>query len=253
MTLDASSRLGIGETSPAQLLDLKSAATDITAVRFQNTSTNGRTFVVGAVGSGGYFDAPIGSWSIRDSTAGATRLSIDSSGNLLVGTTNAVIWNTTNTGVAIGGASDPAIQVSRSGDASLLLNRTTSDGNIAIFARQGLAVGNIAVSTIATTYNSISDYRLKNVIGAVTGAGERIDALEPIEYEWKADGSQTRGFLAHKFQEVYPQSVSGEKDAVDEQGKPKYQNMQAGTSEVIADLVAEIQSLRQRLAALESK
>ena len=69
-----------------------------------------------------------------------------------------------------------------------------------------------------------------------------------MEYEWKADGTRTRGFLAHKFQEVYPQSVTGAKDAVDADGNPVYQGMQAGSSEVIADLVAEIQSLRKRLA-----
>jgi hypothetical protein len=55
--------------------------------------------------------------------------------------------------------------------------------------------------------------------------------------------------LAHQFQEVYAGSVSGTKDAVDVDGKPMYQAMQASSSEVIADLVAEIQSLRKRLAA----
>jgi hypothetical protein len=55
--------------------------------------------------------------------------------------------------------------------------------------------------------------------------------------------------LAHEFQTVYPNSVTGDKDAVDTDGNPKYQSMQAATSEVIADLVAEIQSLRQRLSA----
>jgi len=109
--------------------------------------------------------------------------------------------------------------------------------------------GSISITSAATLYNTTSDYRLKTVIGAVSGSGERLDALEPIEYTWNADGSQTRGFLAHKFQEVYAGSVTGEKDAVDEEGKPVYQAMQAGSSEVIADLVAEIQSLRKRLAA----
>jgi hypothetical protein len=97
-------------------------------------------------------------------------------------------------------------------------------------------------------YNITSDYRLKEVIGSVTGSGERIDALQPIDYLMKADGSQHRGFLAHKFQEVYPNSVVGEKDAIDAQENPVYQQMQASTAEVIADLVAEIQSLRKRLA-----
>jgi len=47
--------------------------------------------------------------------------------------------------------------------------------------------------------------------------------------------------------------VSGEKDAEDEDGNPAYQAMQASTSEVIADLVAELQSLRSRVALLEAK
>ena len=103
-------------------------------------------------------------------------------------------------------------------------------------------------TTSAVVYTATSDYRLKNVTGAVTGQGARIDALKPIDYQWKEDNSQARGFLAHEFQTVYPNSVTGTKDALDADGNPKYQAMQASSSEVIADLVAEIQSLRKRLA-----
>jgi hypothetical protein len=104
-------------------------------------------------------------------------------------------------------------------------------------------------TTSAVVYNTTSDYRLKTVTGAVTGQGSRIDALKPVDYQWKEGNTSARGFLAHEFQAVYPNSVTGTKDAVDANGNPKYQGMQAGTAEVIADLVAEIQSLRQRLAA----
>jgi hypothetical protein len=112
-------------------------------------------------------------------------------------------------------------------------------------------IGSIArvAATSAVVYNTTSDYRLKTVTGVVTGHGSRIDALKPIDYVWTEGGQQARGFLAHEFQTVYPNSVSGDKDAVDANGNPKYQAMQAATSEVIADLVAEIQSLRQRLSA----
>jgi hypothetical protein len=115
-------------------------------------------------------------------------------------------------------------------------------------ASPGTQTGYISTNGTITVYNTTSDYRLKTVVGAITGHGERIDALEPIEYTWNSNGSHSRGFLAHKFQEVYADSVSGTKDAVDADGKPVYQAMQASTAEVIADLVAEIQSLRQRLA-----
>ena len=114
-------------------------------------------------------------------------------------------------------------------------------------------VGSITHNGTATAYNTSSDYRLKTVIGAVNNAGQRIDALQPVEYTWNDNGERARGFLAHQFQEVYASSVSGTKDAVDAEGKPVYQSMQASTSEVIADLVAELQSLRKRVAELESK
>jgi len=113
-------------------------------------------------------------------------------------------------------------------------------------------IGSISTSASVTLYNTTSDYRLKNVIAPISDAGQRLDVLEPIEYEFKT-GGKTRGFLAHKFAEVYPSSVSGEKDAVDKDGKPVYQSMQASTSEVMADLIAEIQSLRKRLAILEAR
>jgi Chaperone of endosialidase len=111
--------------------------------------------------------------------------------------------------------------------------------------------GNINSNGTTTVYATTSDYRAKTVVGSVQDAGQRIDALEPIEYDWNT-GGRTRGFLAHKFAEVYPSSVSGEKDAVDENGNPVYQAMQASSSEVMADLIAEIQSLRKRVALLES-
>ena len=122
------------------------------------------------------------------------------------------------------------------------------------FAYNGGGIGSITQNgTTGVLYNIMSDARLKTVKGAVSGHGERIDALLPVEYEWKADGAKARGFLAHQFQEVYPSSVTGSKDAMDDEGKPVYQAMQASTTEVIADLVAELQSLRARLAVLEAK
>jgi len=131
-------------------------------------------------------------------------------------------------------------------------NSTGTAANLVAFnvgtAGGGTTVGSITYSGTVTLFNTTSDYRLKTVVGAVTEQGARIDALEPIEYTWNSNGSRSRGFLAHKFQEVYADSVTGEKDAVDANGNPVYQAMQAGTSEVIADLVAEIQSLRKRLA-----
>ena len=124
-----------------------------------------------------------------------------------------------------------------------------------LFASNGTTCGSIVRvgSTSAVTYGAVSDYRLKTVTATVSDAGKRIDSLKPIEYDWNNGDGHARGFLAHEFAEVYPNSVAGEKDAVDEDGNPSYQSMQASTSEVMADLIAEIQSLRKRVAQLELK
>jgi hypothetical protein len=196
--------------------------------------------------------------STNSNFSAVERARIDSSGRLLVGTTSStgnggVIQAKTTTAAAAlyaetnsSGGSQNVFDIANASNAAYVPVRFWVNGYAAT------QVGSISCTTTATTYGSGSDYRLKTVIGNVTGQGARIDALEPIEYTWNSNGTRTRGFLAHKFQEVYAESVTGEKDAVDENGKPVYQTMQAGTSEVIADLVAEIQSLRKRLAALES-
>ena len=172
------------------------------------------------------------------------RMRIDTSGNLLVGTTTtAGKFCVTFNGAAENGTVYRL--TANSSDAGYVYYQDNATNTCGSVVRVG--------TTSAVVYNTTSDYRLKTVIGAVTGQGERIDALKPIDYQWKEGNQQARGFLAHEFQTVYPNSVAGDKDAVDANGNPKYQAMQAGTAEVIADLVAEIQSLRQRITTLENK
>jgi hypothetical protein len=175
----------------------------------------------------------------------AERARIDSSGNLLVGATS--VTNTAKVGSYFNGSTTNGF----------VANDTAAAASTTYFicSSNGTLIGSIqrVGSTSAVVYNTTSDYRLKTVVGVVTGHGERIDALKPIDYQWKEGNAHARGFLAHEFQEVYANSVTGIKDAVDADGNPIHQGMQAGSTEVIADLVAEIQSLRKRLTALESK
>jgi len=174
------------------------------------------------------------------------RARIDSSGNLLVG-------QTANAGLA----RIAATFVGPANDGIDILDSANGSGSqfMAFRNSAGTAIGSITrvTTTNAVTYNTTSDYRLKEFVAPVTNAGERIDALNPVEFDWKETGSRARGFFAHEFQQVYASSVNGTKDAVDEDGNPVYQAMQASTAEVIADLVAEIKSLRVRLNALENK
>jgi hypothetical protein len=85
-----STGLGIGTSSPAYKLSVYSSALDVTGISLQNASTGGHQYVLASAGQNQFYDALAGSFALRDITAGATRLIVDSSGNLLVGTTSAV-------------------------------------------------------------------------------------------------------------------------------------------------------------------
>jgi hypothetical protein len=247
MTLDASGNLGVGTTSPTARLQIN-GTTDATQRIIVGGTGNTSSYKLNYNGSEVGFIQNYQNTELDIGTAvtapiifyvnNSEKTRIASSGELLVATTSVYGVGVTIYTPDSGGSYSNAT--------------STAARNHWRFANANGAVGSIQTSASLTLYNTTSDYRLKTVIGAVTGQGARIDALEPIEYEWKADQTRTRGFLAHKFQEVYSSSVSGTKDAVDENGKPVYQAMQAGTAEVIADLVAEIQSLRVRVAQLET-
>ena len=124
------------------------------------------------------------------------------------------------------------------------------------FANDNGAIGQILTSGSATTYATSSDYRLKENVQPMTGALAKVAQLKPVTYTWKADGSEGQGFIAHELQAVVPDAVTGEKDAVDKDGKPKYQGVD--TSFLVATLTAAIQEqqaiitdLTTRLTALE--
>jgi hypothetical protein len=247
MTLDASGRLGIGTTSPTQKLHVDGR------IRVSTNNENGGDI---AVDSSGLAFSTLGTTQpivfLRNNYA-TESARIDSSGNFL--------WNCTTTGVAVDGCrfTSNVIQVSRTSADSVSANRNGSDGSVANWYKSGVLVGTISVTGSSTAYNTSSDYRLKNITGSLTGYKERLLSLKPKQGTWKSDGSEFRGFLAHEFAEPYQSSVIGEKDALDADGNPVMQAMQASSSEVMADLVALvqeqqalIQTLTARVAALES-
>jgi hypothetical protein len=168
---------------------------------------------------------------------------IDSSGNLLVGTpsptSNAI---TTIRTPGTSGAFIPlCCEVG-----------ITSNGFVAIsFVNPAGQQGTIAINTSSTSYNTTSDYRLKENVVELTGATTRLKQLEPKRFNFIADADTTvDGFLAHEVQSIVPEAITGTHNEVDADGNPVYQGIDQ--SKLVPLLVATIKELEARITALEN-
>jgi hypothetical protein len=149
---------------------------------------------------------------------------------------------------------------SKNGNAALICNQTTDDSvtrGAIFFYRNETKVGEITVSTTATTYTTSSDYRLKENVVKIPDAIDRLQQLKPSRFNFIADPDHTvDGFLAHEAQSVVPEAITGTKDAVDADGNPIYQGIDQSKlvpllTAALQEAVAEIKALKDRVTALE--
>jgi len=143
------------------------------------------------------------------------------------------------------------IAISRNGATPLLMRRRSSDGEMVAFRRDTTFVGSISVTGSATAYNTSSDYRLKENVAYDWDATTRLKQLKPARFNFITDADTTvDGFLAHEAQAIVPESVTGTKDEVDEDGVAVMQGIDP--AKLVPLLVKTIQELEARIAALEA-
>jgi hypothetical protein len=167
-------------------------------------------------------------------------MTLDASGNLLVGNTSNGITDTNSITL------EPKV----SGGGYAVFNHATGSSSgrqFVYFAYGGGSIGSITQSgTTAVLYNVTSDQRLKENIVDAPEFGSVIDSLQVRSFDWKSDGNHQRaGFVAQELVTVAPEAVHQPADP-DEMMAVDY-------SKLVPMLVKEIQSLRIRIAQLEAK
>jgi hypothetical protein len=270
---DASGNLGLGVTPSAWFSSYKAFQINTNGSLTSNTDffafTNnafvnsvgddkyltsayaGRYRFVSSNGQHQWFNAPSGTGGATPDTVSFTQaMTLDTNGNLVVGATSA--YDASYRGIqAINTTGGDCAVFTTTGFSGTVVrwNKATSGDNqfIDFFTETSITPrGSITYNRAGglVAYNVTSDYRAKDIIGPVTDSGALIDATPVYMGKMKGATQERPMFIAH---ETPNYAHTGEKDAVDADGKPVYQQMD--TSALIPVMWAEIQSLRKRLAA----
>lgn len=206
-----STGVGIGTTSPAHELHIESTSPTIRLV----DSDGSNTLDITQSGSASYLTFDNNMRFRNASNVEKLRIDsggIDVTGDLLVSSTIEVGSLTPN--------QDGAIEVGVIALGTPAISSTTDSTSLRnhiIFDNPNGAVGKINTLNSSTSYLTSSDYRLKTDVQEMTGSIDRVKALRPVNFEWVVDGTRVDGFLAHEAQEVVPEAVDGEKDAMRDQ------------------------------------
>jgi len=202
-------RVGIGTSSPSYTLDINRGGVG-PVVKF----TGSASAYIYAGSAAVYFgsDATVSNSFGADSvnnrlvmyTNSNERMRIDSSGNLYLNTTTQNDFGRFNINFSSTGPNIGIGIKQTNGGTGTLLN----------FFNVSTQTGSITQTNTNVSFNTSSDYRLKNNVTSMSGSIDRLKQLKPSTWKWTQDGSHGEGFIAHEAQTVVPEAVSGTKDAM---------------------------------------
>jgi hypothetical protein len=195
---------------------------------------------------------------IFGTNGGTERMRIESSGKVMIGTIAAVYSGSERMSLSASGTgAGLGIQCITAASQCLGLFNADSGGtrHFIRFAggTGGPQVGSVTNVGSTTSYNQTSDYRLKENITYEFNALERLAQLKPARFNFIADGTDrvVDGFIAHEVQDIVPEAVAGEKDAVKDDDTIDPQGMDA--SKLVPLLTKAIQELKTELDAAKAR
>ena len=281
MELSSSGNLGIGTTSPSEPLHVNEGTGGVsTTLLLQNSSASvdGRgtnlTFKsssteIGQIQSKTSSDATSGILAFKTASSGtlSEQMRIDKNGNVGIGTTSPAV----NLDIV----GDARIKASSTTATALTIKRSSSSGraqmaftdendnqifrigmtgagseNFSFFdgsetildLNRSSNTATFVGSVTATAFNTSSDARLKDVTGLSRGL-DVINNLNPVSYNWKADGKADEGLIAQEVEELVPNAVNKNQDGY----------YQMDYSKLVTHLVKGMQEQQEQIESLKSE
>jgi hypothetical protein len=254
--IDASQKVGIGTSSPngpldvvgplygglysLSLYDSAAVAADIGGGiyfggNYTGTTKTGWAGILGRKDNAtdGQYGGYMAFQTRTNGSSPAERMRITSAGILCVRTTSAF----TSGLVCIDAGTDYIAIATKVG--------TTGLASHLIFNNPNGAVGSINTSGSTTTYNTTSDYRLKQDFKDYNGL-DLVSSIKTYDYEWKSDNTRMYGVMAHELAEVIPYAVQGEKDG-EQMQSVDYSKLTPILVKAIQEQNQIIQELNERL------
>jgi len=213
MRIDSSGNVGIGvvpQTGGSTWQHVQFGGTGNLVSRISDTTVDAMfasNYYVNASGTDSYIktgaaarmflnDSTISFDQAASGTAGTAiswseAMRIDSSGNLLVGKTSLTL-NTEGHALA-----PTYARFTRNGGAPVQFNRTTSDGDIALFYKDGITVGSIGVASSVPIFNTSTS------TGALGVEGTRIYQWDSGQFYPLLDNSKNIGAASYRFDDIY--------------------------------------------------
>jgi hypothetical protein len=279
-------KVGVGTSSPSEFLEVGnetasnnyiqvSAANNTqSGIKFRSDSSKTTGWDIGYEGNGNYL-------FFKNDVGGTVteRMRIDSTGKVGINTV-------ASSGMrlrVLESAANTYCSYLTGNDYNIYSGLSATAGFQMVFSTTNFTVGSGSIySTGSTTsYNTSSDYRLKENVQPLTDGINKLKQLKPSHWTWTQDGQYGEGFIAHEAQQVVPISVTGTKDAMRLEGYeitpavindegvetaaavmgtrevPEYQGMDTSKlvpllTAALQEAIAKIESLETRVSALET-